>query len=100
MDTSAPSRPCVGCVTRMLRFLRARRNVDDFDFLFGGVAADFGDIHGVAEGWQRVEFSRRFGAQFVTKLPKTLREMIDKGGDFAVAHFLVNPARVWRVIVF
>ena len=41
---------------------RTPRLFDDLDELFGGVGADFGDVHGVGDDGESVEFAGDFGA--------------------------------------
>ena len=45
----------------------------------------------MAQDRQRVKYTRRLSSQFVTQLPDTLWQMIDKHRHLTITKLLINP---------
>src|SRR5436190_24293612 len=66
--------------------------VENNDFAFSTVSADFRNIHSMSDHGKCMKFTGNFRPRFVADFPKSFGQFVDEQGYFAVAEFLVNPA--------
>ena len=76
-----------------IRFLSCKHSIQDSYSNLLAIRANLWDVHRVSENRERVKGAWAFSTHFITQLPNSLGKMIDEQRDFAVAQFLIDPAR-------
>ena len=67
-------------------------SIDYTDPLLFTVAADLGDIHGMAQYGERMKLTGNLGPQLVTDLPQAFGQLVNEECHLSVAQLLVDPA--------